>query len=180
MWNNINTRKIALAGILLAISTISCYLAAWMPTSKAALIALASFVSGVVIIETGLRLGAAFTLGSVTTAFIVMAGQPIFLIYAALFAPYGFVRACIEKLKSKPVQLLLKLAFFNAVFFLFLTRFETLVFNFEGIKKLLGMNDIDILLFIGGNIAFLLYDYVYTLAMRFYEARLAKFVNKKA
>ncbi|MEI6602307.1 MAG: hypothetical protein WCL54_02340 [Clostridia bacterium] len=178
MSQNNNTRKLTLAGILLAIATICCYLATWFPTSKMALIAVASFVSGVIILETGLRLGAAFTLASVATAFLVMMGQPIFIIYATLFAPYGLVRAIIEKNKNKYLQIILKLIYFNIVFFLFLNLFETIVFNFDAIKKLIGMNDIDLLLFIGGSVVFLIYDYAFTLAMRFYKERIAKFVNK--
>jgi|GEM_PF-693107 len=178
MLQNNNTRKITLAGVLLAIATISCYLATWFPTSKMALIALASFVSGVIILETGLRIGAAFTLASVATAFLVMLGQPIFIIYATLFAPYGLVRAIIEKIQNKYLQILLKLVYFNLVFFLFLNLFETIVFNLDAVKKLVGLNDVDLLLFIGGSVAFLIYDYAFTLAMRFYQARIARFVNK--
>ncbi|MEI6132623.1 MAG: hypothetical protein WCQ41_07355 [Bacillota bacterium] len=174
MWNNIKTRKIALAGILLAISTICLYIAGVAPTSRLALISLASFVSGVAIIEIGIAFGIAYTFASIALGFLVMFAQPLYLVYAALFAPYALVKALIEKMKNKIVQYIIKLAYFNLVFFLFLQIFETLIFNFEGLKKLLGINDILVPVLLAGNAAFIIYDYAFTMAMRFYESRFAK------
>ena len=182
MWANNRTRKIALAGILLAISTICVYLTNVLPTSRLAMLALASFLSGVLIKESGLKIGLGFTLGSIAMAFLVLAGRPIFILFAVIFAPYGLVRAIIEKVNQKFFKIFLKFAYFNLVYFFFLNLFLTLIFNIDGLKRLLGLADGDLLLyivlFVAGNLAFFVYDYVYELVLKFYQERISRIVNK--
>jgi len=182
MWSSLKTKKIALAGILLAISTICLLLALYLPTSKLAFLSAASFITGAAIREVGLKFGLAYSMGTYATGFLVMSGLPIYVVYAVLFAPYGLVREVLEKISNKILKSLLKVVYFNVVFFLFLKVFESIIFDFNGLKRLLGLSDGDYLLyvviFVAGNIAFIIYDMAFEAAMRFYKARISPIINK--
>ena len=80
-----NTRKVALGGILLALTVIILYAESVMPTSKLSLYALSSFFVSVIVIESGIRAGWIFYVASSLLALIIIPDKIALIPYLVFF-----------------------------------------------------------------------------------------------
>jgi hypothetical protein len=161
-----SAKKISLGGILLALTVITLFAESILPTSKLSLYALSSFFISVMIMESGAKAGLVFYISSVLLAFIVVQNKIELIPYAAFFGNYGLIKYLIEKLGNLFFEYILKILYFSvwltAAFLLFKSFFAA------NIK-------IDFpwwTLFLLFEAAFLIYDYVYTLIIRYYSLKL--------
>ncbi len=162
----INTKRIALNGILGALAVICLVLAAILPTNRLSLYALSSFFVAVSIIESGVKAGWIFYAATCLLALIVVPYKLGIIPYVIFFGMYGIVKYYIEKLDKIVVEYILKFAFFDiCVGIAALTIIE--VFGFSLAVELPWW-----LLIIALQVVFFLYDIVYTLFINFYRGKL--------
>lgn len=162
----INTKRIALNGILGALAVICLVLAAILPTNRLSLYALSSFFVAVSIIESGVKAGWIFYAATCLLALIVVPNKLGIIPYVIFFGMYGIVKYYIEKLNKIIVEYMLKLVFFNiCVGIAALTVIE--FFGFKLAVELPWW-----LLIIALQVIFFLYDIVYTLFINFYRGKL--------
>ncbi len=88
------------------------------------------------------------------------------LFYIIFFGLYGAIKYSIEKIRKIYIEFVLKLAFFNVTMF---SMFFIYKFFFPNILKL---NISIYLIIIGGQFAFLIYDYVLTLFINIVNRKL--------
>ncbi len=158
-------KRITLSGILLAFTVISVFLAATLPTSKLSLYALSSLFMAVIVIEFGTKAGWAFYIASgILSALLVPRLEVIpFIVF---FGVYGLIKLYVERIHSRIIEYVLKLAYFNVCLVLGLVFLKEILLN--GNLPSAPVYAIAALL----EVVFLLYDYIYTLFIRFYGSQL--------
>ncbi len=164
--NSLDTKKIALNGILGALAVICLLLATILPTNRLSFYALSSFFIAISIIESGARAGWGFYLASCLLALIIVPDKLGIVPYAIFFGPYGLVKYYIEKLDKIIIEYILKFIYFNisaGIAVLAVSR----LFGFEMSLKLPWW-----LLIIALEIVFFIYDIVYTLIINYYREKL--------
>ncbi len=166
-----NTRKLALGAVSAAFVVATLYLIPVVPTNTISLYALSSFFVAVMIIEVGLFYGWAFYAATSLLALLVVPDKMSVLPYIAFFGFYGLIKYYIEKIKYLPAQYLVKFACFNialaAAYFVARQLFE------QAVSSRLPVAAIAAVL----QAIFLVYDYVYTLFIRYYMQKLRRFLK---
>ena len=162
------TFKIALGGICLALAVIFMFGATIVPGLDLTLFALSSVFTVIMIIETGVGGGLLVFAGASILGLILIPGKIAIVPYVFLFGYYGILKYYIEKAKSGVVQISLKLIFFAALMCLGILFFRSVLAE--------GINLPDYpsaLLIAGGTVMLLLYDYILTFIINFYQRRLS-------
>jgi len=165
MNNNKRVKSITLSGILLAFTVICVFLAASLPTSKLSLYAISSLFIAVIIIEFGTKAGWAFYLASSILSVVLIPRLEV-IPFVIFFGLYGLIKLYIEKLHSRFIEYILKLIYFNICLALGLIFLKE--FIMDGLNLTVPIYIVAALL----EVVFLVYDYVYTLFIRFYAAQL--------
>lgn len=163
-------KKISLIGILTALTIISLMAASWLPTSKLFFLAASSLFSSIIIIK--IDLASALLLYTTTTilAFLLIPSKAIFIAYFLFFGLYGIIKFLCEQLSSIVLSWIAKIIAFN-VSLLIAYLLAGLVFSAEISSKL----PLPVLWLIG-QIIFIVYDIVYTSFIGFYYERLDKLI----
>jgi hypothetical protein len=160
------SKKIAYSGILLALNIILLILSNIIPVNTLFFMGIASLTVSIVIIEYGGKFGAIFSLASILLSFFIILNKAQWLTYIFTFGIYGLIKYLIEKKQNIYLELILKLFFANivvAVLYAFLKEFVFIPLNLVTI--------------IGFEIAFIVYDYVYTLFIEYYETKIKKTIK---
>lgn len=160
------SRKIAYGGMLLALNIILLIFTNIIPINTLFLMALASLPISIVIMEWGPRMGIAFYVGSVILSFIAMGNKAQYILYVFTFGIYGLVKYIIERYKSIYVEYLLKLIFANLIAIALYFMLKAFV--------LVPINLITIVTF---QIAFIIYDYMYTSFINYYNDKIRKILK---
>ncbi len=158
-------KRITLSGILLAFTVISVFLAATLPTSKLSLYALSSLFMAVIIIEFGTKAGWAFYLASALLSLLLVPRLEV-IPFIVFFGVYGLIKLYIERLRGRVIEYILKLIYFNICLVLGLFFLKEIILG--GINLMAPVYIIAAVL----ELVFLLYDYIYTLFIRFYGSQL--------
>lgn len=172
MRKRANASKVAYPAILGAISLIFIYLASVVPTGNWGFVAIAGLFPAAAVISVGLKAGFLCWAGASILAFLLLPGKFCALLYAALFGLYPMVKSLIERLRRMGLEYLLKLLFFNAVF--------TLIYLLMGAAVLDSLSQqlsVVWLLYLVGNIVFLIYDFGFSKLIGFYIARIGRAVK---
>lgn len=168
---SMNTKKIATAGVLLALSIATLFAAAFVPGIELTLYALSTVYVAIIVIEFTPNTGWLFYFASVMLSFILVPNKGALIPYALFFGVYAMIKYYLETFKKipQPVEIILKLVFFNLMF--------TLGFLFFGAIFTGSINIPDLALpivLIGAQVFFLLYDYILTMIIGFYLKRRPK------
>ena len=151
------SRKIAYGGILLALNVILLILVNIVPINTLFLLGLASLpIAGVI-----------FYIGSVLLSFMIMVNKSQWILYIFTFGIYGLIKYIIEKDRSFMQEYALKLLAANIL--IIITYFILKPFVY------IPVNIITIGIF---EIAFIVYDLVYSRFIDYYNDKLRKLVNK--
>lgn len=158
---HVKAKQVSLLGILLAVATLMILAASVLRFNTLFFLGLASFLLGVAVRETNLRMGAAYSVAALLLAFFFMPDKFECFTYGA-FLGYIFMVECIKK-KKKPVTrtvfLVIKLLFFNICYLIpLLVWFPGLLI--QGFEEKLNPV-LYILLFLAGQGVLLVFDYVY-------------------
>ena len=161
------SRKIAYGGILLALNCIILLLINIIPINTLFLLGLASLPIAVVIMEYGPKAGVIFYIGSVLLSFMLMANKSQWILYIFTFGIYGLVKYIIEKGRSFLQEYIMKLIAANIL--IVITYFILKFFVY------IPVNLITIIVF---EITFIVYDFVYSKFIDYYNEKLRKLVHK--
>jgi len=161
-----NAKKLALGGVLLALTVTAVFFAVLLPASKLSLYALSSFFVSIVIIESGAKYGWMFYIASCILSFVIVQEKTGAVPFLTFFGIYGIIKYYAEKIANIVIEYVLKLIYFNinlASAFLLAKQF---------VPGLLQVGFPLYLTVIGFEAAFIVYDYVYTLFIKYYRTRL--------
>lgn len=161
-----NRKKTALNGILAALVIIILYGEFIIPTAKLSMYALSSFFIAIITIESGIRASWLFYIVTSLLALIIIPDKIGLVPYFVFFGIYGIVKYYAEKAKKTIIEYALKMIFFNMCLAAgFLTARELLLVNINISFPIW----VFIILF---ESVFLIYDYVFTLFIQYYQAKI--------
>lgn len=163
-----DAKKISLSGIMLAFTVISLFLATVVPTNTLSFYALSSFFVAIVVLQLGIKSGWIFYFASSLLSFILLPDKAGLIPYLAFFGLYGIIKFYIERLNKNVLEYILKIGYFNfslLLALLFLKQFflERIKVDFPWWVIILAL-----------EIAFIAYDYVYTLVIQYYNTKLKR------
>lgn len=161
------SRKVAYSGILLALNIILLLLVNIIPINTLFLLGLASLPIAIVIMEYGPKAGIIFYIGSALLSFIIMVNKVQWILYIFTFGIYGLIKYIIEKDRSFTQEYVLKFLVANILIILVYTILKEFVY--------IPINIFTVLVF---EIAFIIYDIVYSQFIDFYGDKLRRFVKK--
>lgn len=165
--------KVAYPAILGALALVLVYLGSIAPTGSWGIVAAAGLLPGLAVISVGLKAGLLCWAGVSLLAFLLVPDKFCVLLFGALFGLYPVVKSLVEGLRRKPLEYLLKLAFFNAAFTLvYLTMAGAVA---ASLPEALGGSAW--VLYGAANVVFLLYDYGFSRLIGLYIARVQRAVS---
>ncbi len=169
MQLSMKTRTVALGGILLALSVATLFLASYVPGIELTIYAISSIYTAIMIIETNSKGGGIFYVASCILALLSVPNKAAVLPYLFFFGIYGIAKYFIEKVGKQPVEICLKLLFFNISIGSGILLFKTMFLSNFDLPDYANT-----LLILGGQLLFLLYDYIFTLLIAYYKRRFSK------
>lgn len=165
--------RVALVGILTALSMIVLYLAALAPTGKLGIVAVAGLMPAAAVVSAKLPAGLFCYAATGILGVILSPDKGNAALYLLFLGLYPLVKCLIERLRKLPLEWACKLAFFNVALTLcwFLLRVTLL----EGLPDFLGQVWA---LYLVGNIVFVAYDLGFSRLIALYAARIDKNIQK--
>ena len=159
-------KNITLGGILIALGVVILYLTTIIPINTLALLTLSSCLIPIAIIRGNLKTAFFVYIGTSSLSFFLL---PInyALMYIFLFGIYGIVKFFIEKLNKLPLEILLKLIYFNILLILGL-------FFINNFLSYFNINMSIYLFMICANVVFLIYDYALTVFLTYFFEKINK------
>lgn len=159
------SRKIAYSGILLSLNAIILMLVNIIPINTLFLLGLASLPISIVIMEYGPKSGIVFYIGSALLSFMIMANKAQWVLYIFTFGIYGLIKYIIEKDRSFVQEYILKILAANIL----------IIFVYLVLKQFIYI-PVNILVILIFEIAFIVYDFVYSRFIDYYNNKLRKFL----
>ena len=161
------SRKIAYSGILLTINIVLLMLINIIPINTLFLMGLASLPISIVIMEYGPKNGFVFYVASIVLGFVVVSNKFQWIVNALTFSIYGLIKYIIERDRPVYIEYILKLLFANiailAVYF---------------ILKPFVYIPINIFTILAFEIAFIIYDNIYSLFIEYYNIKLKNIIKR--
>lgn len=161
-----SARAVALPALLSALSLMILWFAQAAPWGRMGLVAAAGLMPAAAVISVGPGAGWFCWAGTAALAFLLLPDKACGLLYLIFFGLYPMVKHIAEKLRRRPLEFLVKLAFFNLCFAVMWFGFQALF-----LWGLPGAGTFGMFLFPAGNIIFLLYDFGFSRLIAFYIAR---------
>ncbi len=165
--------KVAYPAILSALALVLVYISAVAPTGNWGVVALAGLLPAAAVVSVGLKAGFLCWAAVVILAFLLVPDKFSVLLFGALFGLYPMVKSLVERLRKRPLEYLLKLAFFNAAFTVICLIAFTAVT--ASLPPMLGGSVW--VLYSVANVVFLLYDYGFSRLIAVYIARVQRAVH---
>jgi len=167
------SKKIALAGILTALTAAALFLENIIPTGKLGFYVLAGFLLSVIIMECGVLFGWISFAASSLLAFLLVPEKTAVIPYVLFFGVYSLVKSHIETLNRIVIELVLKFVFFNAA--LYILWNIALMFIPKNFLEILPVFVIIILL----EILFFVFDWLFSLWIQFYQEKLRPKISRE-
>lgn len=165
--------RTALTAVLAAFSLILLYVSCLAPTGRMGVVALAGLLPAAAVVSFGPGAGMLCYAGTGILAFFLIPDKGNALLYLLFFGVYPIVKYAVERLKKLPLELLLKLAFFNIVLSIFWFGFKHVFLAAMPVGELATW-----LVYLAGNLVFLVYDFGFSKLIAFYIARIDKALRK--
>ncbi|PJI07707.1 MULTISPECIES: hypothetical protein [Clostridium] len=162
------TQSLTRGSIYTAICVILIYLSTIIPASKLSFLAAAALVIPLSILTIGIRNSLMVYAASSVLSILLLGFRENVLIYIILFGNFGFVKLYIEKLRKLPVEIFLKLIYFNVDIFIIYAVYKTLFLS--GSHYDLPLYIILIIL----EFIFLIYDYAVSLYVVYINKHIIK------
>jgi len=163
------TRVITLSALFSALAVISLSIASVWPTGQLGLVAVSSLFTAAAVIEAGIAPGIYVFIVSSALGMLILPNKAAPLLYLLFFGYYPVIKSLIERNANKLIQWALKLLVFNAALTAIWFLFRELIIGFATITPGAAI------LYPGGNIVFVLFDYGYSKVVWFYINRVSKF-----
>ena len=157
-------KEITLSGILTGLTIVILYLNLLLPISTISILTLASLLVPIALIRGSMKSAIlVYVSSSIIGLFILPLN--IMILYILFFGIYGIVKFYIEKINKLPLEIFIKIIFFNIILFLSFFVFKTFI--------PIEITKLPIVIFlIIAEIVFLVYDYALTLLISFYLQRI--------
>lgn len=155
-----NTSSLAKGGILTALTCILIYIGTIFPFNKIFILGITSTLVALgIIFEGNIKLGYSIFIASSILSFLLLGFKGMIFLYILFFGPYSLIKLYIEKLRKLPLEIFLKLCFFNLSLLIcyWISKFVLIDINLNNMPFPLPI------LFIALQFVFLIYDYVLTL-----------------
>lgn len=165
--------RVALGGILTALSLLLLYLATLLPSGRLGVVAVAGLVPAVGVVSGGFVTGFLCYAATGLLGFLLLPDKGCALLYVILLGLYPVLKGLIERLRKLPVELVLKLVFFNGVISALFFGFSKLFF-----PLLPGLLHQPLYLYVAGNIVFLIYDFGVSKLITYYVTRIRPATRK--
>lgn len=172
MNRNSKAAKVAFPAILGAVSLVFLYVASVVPTGNWGVVAVAGLLPAAAVISAGLKAGFLCWAGVSVLAFLLLPGKFCALLYCVLFGLYPMVKALIERIQRKALEYVLKLVFFNAAFTLIYHVMRAAVLD-----SLPSVMSVVWLLYLVGNVVFLVYDFGFSKLIGLYIMRFGRMMK---
>lgn len=164
--------KVAYPAVLGALALALIYIGSIAPTGNWGIVAVAGLLPAAAVISVGLKAGFLCWAGVSILAFLLIPEKFCVLLFGVLFGLYPMIKALIERLRKLPLEYLLKLAFFNAALTVLYLVMRTAV-----LQSLPEALSAAWLLYLAGNIVFLIYDFGFSKLIAVYIARIQRAVR---
>lgn len=155
-----NTSSLAKGGILTALTCILIYISTIFPFNKIFILGITSALVALgIIIDKNIKLGYFIFLSSSILSFFLLGFRGIVFLYIIFFGPYSLIKLHIERFRKLPLEIFLKLCFFNLILLIsyWISKFILIDINLDNILFPLPI------LFIALQFVFFIYDYTLTL-----------------
>ena len=167
--NSGSANTIALGGIFLALTVVFMFGGSFVSGIELTLYAISSLFVGFMVIEKGPKQGLLLFAAAVILGFILLPNKLAVITYLTFFGYYGVLKFYIEKLKKPVAQVAVKVVFYLLILVAAIETGGVILF---GDIPIPGMQII--VLYIGGVLMMLVYDYIYTLAIKIYRGRVKR------
>lgn len=172
MKRNRAAKSIAFPAILGALSLVLVYLGSIAPSGNWGIVAVAGLLPAAAVISVNLKAGFLCWAGVSLLSFLLIPDKFCVLMFTVLFGLYPMVKSLIERLRRRPLEYLLKLVFFNAAFSVLFLVMKAAVF--ASLPSVLSSIWV---LYLVGNIVFLLYDFGFSKLIVLYITRIGRAVR---
>lgn len=167
-----SAHSITYPALLGAVSIVLLYGSAISPTGAVGLVALAGVPCAGVVIAAGTSGGLLCWAAVSVLGLLLVPDKFCVLLYAAMFGLYPVVKSRVEALRRKPIELVCKLVFFNLSFTVVVAVTKAVALGG------LPMEDLPLgLLYLLGNVVFLVYDFGFSGLIVAYLSRMGKASN---
>lgn len=166
--------RVAYPAVLGAVSLVLVYMGSLAPTGNLGIVAVAGLLPAAAVISVSLQAGFLCWTGVSVLAFLLVPDKFCVLLFAVLFGLYPMIKSLIEgRQMKKPLEYLLKLVFFNAALtIIYLLMSAALL---ASLPEILG--SVWWVLYLAGNVIFLVYDYGFSRLIAFYIARIQRAIH---
>lgn len=159
-------KELTVSAALTALTIVILYLNLLLPISTISILTLASALIPVALIRGSIKSSILVYISSSLIGFFILPIN-IILLYVLFFGIYGIVKYFIEKINKLPIEIILKIIFFNIILVLSIFVFNSIV--------AIEITKLPIyLLFIVAQPVFLIYDYALSLLISFYLDKIHK------
>lgn len=167
----IKTHNITRGGVYIALTIVLLYLSIISPTSKLFILGCAACIIPLSIVTTDLK--SSFMVYGVSSLLALMffSLKSSVITYILFFGLYGFVKYFVEKIRKLPIEIIIKLVFFNVCFYVTYLIYSSIFFKTPEIKIPLKYA---VVMF---QFIFLIYDYAITLFIGYINRNLKKFTK---
>lgn len=159
-------RKIAYGGILLSLNCIILMLVNVIPINTLFLLGLASLPISIIIMEYGPKIGLIFYIGSTLLSFIIMSNKFQWILYIFTFGIYGLIKYLIEQNRNFIQEYIIKLIVGNILIIIVYLILKSFIY--------IPINIVSIFIF---EIAFIIYDIVYSRFIDYYNDKFRKLIK---
>lgn len=166
--------KVAYPAILGALALVLIYIGSVAPSGNVGIVAVAGLLPSAAVISVGLQAGFLCWAGVSILAFLLIPDKFCVLLFGALFGLYPMIKSLVERLRRRPVEYLLKLVFFNLAFTVIYFAMRAAL-----LASLPEMFSAVWLLYLVGNVVFLMYDYGFSKLIVLYIARIDRAVRRR-
>ncbi len=166
------SRKIAFGGIFSAISFIMVYFAGILPSGRLALYAASSFPTAFMLIEFGAASALSVYLVAGSLSYILLGDINAMIPYAIFFGYYSVAKFYIEKVRKPILEILLKLLLFNIILAASYFVYMNLLVADLPLKNISNINIWLAVIIAVLQLAFIVYDYVFTRVIMFYQEKM--------
>lgn len=163
----------AYPAILSALALVLIYLGSVAPSGSWGIVAAAGLLPAAAVISVGLKAGFLCWAATAILAFLLVPDKFCVLLFGALFGLYPMVKSLIERLRKRPLEYVLKLAFFNAAFTVVYLVMAAAVA--ASLPQALGSSVWA--LYLAANVVFLMYDYGFSRLIALYIARVQRAIQ---
>ena len=172
MRRNTSASKVAYPAVLGALALVLVYIGSIAPTGNWGIIAVAGLLPSAAVISVGLQAGFLCWACLSILAFLLIPDKFCVLMFAVLFGLYPMVKSLIERLRRRPLEYVLKLVFFNLAFTVLYVVMKNAV-----LASLPEVFSVVWVLYLVGNVVFLLYDFGFSKLIGAYIARIQRAVR---